>query len=137
MLHHEILPILSPKLFGNCRRFFFGVKARIFAAFTDGAALDAVRQKVRANSLADLSGSLRSLPSVQRPLLVFDFTERRGLHSDLQRIGEGACATTGVLGGSPGVRMTALIDLIHTWSIAHLQAILGNQRNFTRRMYAA
>jgi hypothetical protein len=60
-----------------------------------------------------------------------------GLHSDLRRIGEGACSTTGVLGGSPGGQMTALIDLIHTWSIAHLQAILGNQRNFTRRMYLA
>ena len=29
----------------------------------------------KTNSLADLSGSLRSLPSVQRPFLVFDFTE--------------------------------------------------------------
>src|ERR1700722_1949850 len=44
MLHHEILPILSPKLFGNCRRFFFGVKARIFAAFTGQALAAAARR---------------------------------------------------------------------------------------------
>src|ERR1700722_13883771 len=94
--------------------------------------------KRSANSLADLSGSLRSLPFRSTALPRIRFHRETVVCIPTCSVSERAPAQRlAFWADRRAVRMTALIDLTHTWSTAHLQAILGNQRNFTRRMYSA